>query len=198
MGICGSKDDPSVTLQSPTGHEKLPTKLEGKAPAVTNLSDRPDQLAPLFALNSRGKKSVALDLKDGAGRAALERLLSTADVFLSNLREAALERLDLGCSQLRERFPKLVIARVTGYGRYGDSADLAAYALFLAHAPHSTSMSARARSIYRFVLCVSLVASATISRLPLLPTRTCLLALPLDSWALTERERSKRGEPQPR
>ena len=79
--------------------------------------DRPDQLAPLFALNSRGKKSVALDLKDGAGRAALERLLSTADVFLSNLREAALERLDLGCSQLRERFPKLVIARVTGYGR---------------------------------------------------------------------------------
>ena len=89
--------------------------------------DRPDQLAPLFALNSRGKKSVALDLKEKAGRAALERLLSTADVFLSNLREAALERLDLGCSQLRERFPKLVIARVTGYGRYGDSSDLAAY-----------------------------------------------------------------------
>ena len=46
MGICGSKDDPSVTLQSPTGHEQRPTKLEGKAPAVTNLSDRPDQLAP--------------------------------------------------------------------------------------------------------------------------------------------------------
>ena len=46
MGICGSKDDPSVTHQSPTGHEQRPTKLEGKAPAVTNLSDRPDQLAP--------------------------------------------------------------------------------------------------------------------------------------------------------
>ena len=68
-------------------------------------AERADQLAPLFALNSRGKLSVALDLKETSGRAALETLLSQADVFVSNLREAALERLDLGCRQLRTMSP---------------------------------------------------------------------------------------------
>ena len=89
-------------------------------------AERPDQQAPLFALDSRGKKSVALDLKVASHRQALETLLSSADAFLSNLREGALKRLDLGTEQLRQRFPKLVIGRVTGYGRYGEAEELPA------------------------------------------------------------------------
>ena len=69
---------------------------------------------------------MALDLKVASHRQALETLLSSADAFLSNLREGALKRLDLGTEQLRERFPKLVIGRVTGYGRYGEAEELPA------------------------------------------------------------------------
>lgn len=70
---------------------------------------------------------MVLDLKDAAGREAFEKLLSQADVFVSNLREKANERLGLGCAQILERYPTMVIGRVTGYGRYGPDADLPAY-----------------------------------------------------------------------
>jgi len=88
---------------------------------------RVDQVSPVFVLDSRGKRSVALDLKEPSGRRALEALLAHADVFVSNLREAALKRLGLDCAALRGRFPRLVIGRVTGYGRYGPDTSLPAY-----------------------------------------------------------------------
>ena len=90
-------------------------------------AERKDQLAPLMFVDNRGKKSVVLDLKDPAGREAFEALLAQADVFVSNLREKANERLGLGCQQILERYPAMVIGRVTGYGRYGPDQDLPAY-----------------------------------------------------------------------
>lgn len=89
--------------------------------------EQKDQLAPLMFVDNRGKKSVVLDLKDPAGREAFEALLAGADVFVSNLREKANERLGLGCQQILERYPKMVVGRVTGYGRYGPDQDLPAY-----------------------------------------------------------------------
>ena len=50
---------------------------------------------PAFALDNRGKRSVVLDLRDPADRQHLEELLATADVFISNLRPDALDKLDL-------------------------------------------------------------------------------------------------------
>ena len=54
-----------------------------------------DMPNPAFALDNRGKRSVVLDLRDPEGRQHLEDLLDTADVFISNLRPDALDRLDL-------------------------------------------------------------------------------------------------------
>src|SRR6201747_440634 len=48
-----------------------------------------------IALANRGKRSVALDLRTEGGREILEKLLETADVFLTNFRPGALERLGL-------------------------------------------------------------------------------------------------------
>jgi crotonobetainyl-CoA:carnitine CoA-transferase CaiB-like acyl-CoA transferase len=79
------------------------------------------------ALANRGKRSVALDLRSAAGREALDRLLATADVFLTNFRPGALARLGLDADTLTERFPRLVYARGHGFGARGPGADRQGY-----------------------------------------------------------------------
>ena len=59
--------------------------------------------SPAFALDNRGKRGVVLDLKTSDGLEALGELLDGADVFVTNLRPAALERLSLDPGALRQR-----------------------------------------------------------------------------------------------
>jgi crotonobetainyl-CoA:carnitine CoA-transferase CaiB-like acyl-CoA transferase len=79
-----------------------------------------------FRLDNRGKRSVSLDLKREAGREIVLALLERADVFVSNLRPSALARLGLDWATLSERYPRLVYATITGYGR-GPEADRPGY-----------------------------------------------------------------------
>ena len=79
------------------------------------------------ALASRGKRSVVLDIKTERGMALLHQLLQSADIFLTNFRPAALQRLGLDADQLTERYPALVYARGHGYGVRGPDADRAGY-----------------------------------------------------------------------
>ena len=58
-----------------------------------------------MALANRGKRSVALDLRDPRGLDVLHDLLASADVLLTSLRPGALERLGLGADAVRERYP---------------------------------------------------------------------------------------------
>ncbi|MGH9274410.1 MAG: CaiB/BaiF CoA transferase family protein, partial [Acidimicrobiales bacterium] len=83
--------------------------------------------SPPFDLDNRGKRSVVLDLRDPADRDTMLRLVATADVFLTNLRPDAVDRLGLGPVQLLPELPTLVYASVTGYGRDGPDADRAGY-----------------------------------------------------------------------
>ncbi len=83
--------------------------------------------APPFELDNRGKRSVVLDLRTDAGRDAMHRLLATADVFVTNLRPDALERLGLDHVALGERYPRLVYASLTGYGLEGPDRDRPGY-----------------------------------------------------------------------
>src|SRR5690554_6580813 len=70
---------------------------------------------PFFPLFNRGKKSVQLDLKTAAGRAALDRLLATADVFVENFRDQALARMGADPNDLQARFPRLILASHKGF-----------------------------------------------------------------------------------
>jgi crotonobetainyl-CoA:carnitine CoA-transferase CaiB-like acyl-CoA transferase len=79
------------------------------------------------ALANRGKRSIALDVQQAEGLAALHRLLESADVFLTNLRPGALDRLGLDALSLTNRYPSLVYARGHGYGVRGPDADQAGY-----------------------------------------------------------------------
>ncbi|MDH4363253.1 MAG: CoA transferase [Acidimicrobiia bacterium] len=82
---------------------------------------------PSFAQDNRGKRSVVLDLNTNEGLQTFDRLLTTADVFLTNWRPNALERLRLDPASVRERHASLVIASQTGYGPVGPDRDTPGY-----------------------------------------------------------------------
>jgi crotonobetainyl-CoA:carnitine CoA-transferase CaiB-like acyl-CoA transferase len=68
------------------------------------------------ALN-RGKRSVALDLKDADGADAFRRLVGHADVLLEGFRPGVLSRLGFGPDELLRRHPRLVYVSVSGFGQ---------------------------------------------------------------------------------
>jgi crotonobetainyl-CoA:carnitine CoA-transferase CaiB-like acyl-CoA transferase len=80
-----------------------------------------------LALANRGKRSIALDIRHEEGLAVLHRLLVNADVFLTNVRPAALARAGLDADALTSRYPGLIYARGSGYGVRGPDADQAGY-----------------------------------------------------------------------
>jgi crotonobetainyl-CoA:carnitine CoA-transferase CaiB-like acyl-CoA transferase len=82
---------------------------------------------PVFELDNRSKRSVVLDLQTEDGLATALELISTADVFLTNIRVDALERIGLGPDALMARDERLVYALVTGFGLEGPDKDRAAY-----------------------------------------------------------------------
>ena len=82
---------------------------------------------PAFALDNRGKRSVVLDLRSDEGTAQMEELLASADVFVTNLRPDALDKLGLEPHATVERHPRLVYASVSGYGLQGEDRNRPTY-----------------------------------------------------------------------
>jgi len=82
---------------------------------------RGEDTAAFLAVN-RNKRSVALDLKDDAQRAAFHRLAATADVVLENFRPGVTERLGIGYDALSASNPRLIYASISGFGQTGPSA----------------------------------------------------------------------------
>ena len=72
---------------------------------------------------NRGKRSFAVDVQSEAGRAVLFKLIESADVFLTNLLPASLERAKLTVEDVRAVNPKIIYARGTGYGVRGEEAN---------------------------------------------------------------------------
>lgn len=76
---------------------------------------------------SRNKRTLALSLSSPEGAEVLRRLLTTADVLVENFRPGTLERWGLAPADLHELNPRLVIARVTGFGQTGPYAARAGF-----------------------------------------------------------------------
>lgn len=85
------------------------------------------EVNPPFEMDNRSKRSIVLDLGTPPGRDTAVELLSTADVFVTNLRPAALHRLGLDHESVAAINPRLVYGLITGYGTEGPDADRAAY-----------------------------------------------------------------------
>ena len=80
-----------------------------------------------FMSINRGKESIALDLKAAADREIFEQLLARADVLLENYRGGTMEKLGYGWETLKQRYPRLVYAGVSGFGHTGPYAKRPAY-----------------------------------------------------------------------
>ena len=97
-----------------------PFRWSAKAPASANM-------APGFMALNRGKRSIALNLKDSADLAVLHDLLDDADLFVVNVRGQALTRLGLDYVALSAAHPQLIYVHCVGFGQDGPYADLQAY-----------------------------------------------------------------------
>ncbi|GGA76832.1 CoA transferase [Nitratireductor aestuarii] len=84
-------------------------------------------MGPLFLQNNRNKRSVMLNLKTEEGMEALHELLRTADVFVTNIRPQAIERLGLDYAGVSAVNPGIIYAAAVAYGRGGPEAGRPVY-----------------------------------------------------------------------
>jgi crotonobetainyl-CoA:carnitine CoA-transferase CaiB-like acyl-CoA transferase len=84
-----------------------------------------------FVWTSRGKESLAIDIKSPLGQRAMAALLPKADVFLQNLAPGAAAKLGLDAQTLVGRFPRLIACDISGYGPTGPYASKKAYDLLV-------------------------------------------------------------------
>lgn len=82
-----------------------------------------------WQVQSRNKKSVALDLRTEAGRADVRRLAAECDVLIENFKPGTLEKWGLGFDDLARDNPGLIMLRISGYGQTGPYRDLPGFAV---------------------------------------------------------------------
>ncbi len=88
-------------------------------------------LSSHFVWTNRSKESLALDLKSEAALPILHALLADTDVLVQNLAPGAADRLGLGYDALRERYPRMIVCNISGYGPDGPYRDRKAYDLLI-------------------------------------------------------------------
>ena len=109
-----------IKVERPDGH--------GDGTRSLGWRDPDSDVTLWWKLIGRNKRAITLDLKSDEGRAALLRLVATADVLIENFRPGTLERLGLGPASLHSVKPSLVITRVTGFGQTGPYAQRPGFA----------------------------------------------------------------------
>ncbi|MDK8264289.1 CaiB/BaiF CoA-transferase family protein [Pseudomonas oryzihabitans] len=113
------------------GARVIKIERPGSGDFARGYDERVAGLASHFVWTNRSKESVALDLKQDDALAVLDKLLAGADVLLQNLAPGAASRLGLGFEALHERFPRLIVCDVSGYGAGGSYERKKAYDLLI-------------------------------------------------------------------
>jgi crotonobetainyl-CoA:carnitine CoA-transferase CaiB-like acyl-CoA transferase len=88
---------------------------------------RSPRMGPMYLQANRNKRSIVLDIKTAGGREVLLRLCRDADVFICNVRPAALRRYGIGPDEVRAANPRLIHVSLIGYGEGGPYAGRPAY-----------------------------------------------------------------------
>ena len=110
-----------IKIEPPTGD---PWRLTGINYVASRFSQDEN---PVFDIYNAGKKLISINLKTEEGQAIFHQLLEKSDIFLTNNREAALKRMQVSYEDLRERYPKMIYAQVTGFGEKGPDKDIPAF-----------------------------------------------------------------------
>ena len=109
----------AATMLGDFGAEVIKIEHPGRPDPSRGHGPSKDGIGLWWKLLGRNKRTITLDLSKPGGRATLLRLAATADVIIENFRPGTLEKWDLGWEELSTANPRLVLARVTGFGQFG-------------------------------------------------------------------------------
>ena len=110
-----------VKIENPAGGDPI------RALVSLGLALIEPDVNPALELENRNKRSVAIDVTKPQGRDVVLRMLRDADVFVSNLRAAALARAGLSYEDVKKVNPRVIYATLSGYGTRGPDKDRAAF-----------------------------------------------------------------------
>ncbi|MBE9604857.1 CoA transferase [Acetobacteraceae bacterium H6797] len=116
-GVLAEQGAEVIKVEGPEGD--LLRKLGGKG--------RHPGMSGKFLNFNRGRRSICLNLRLPAARAALTRLAGSVDILVSNIRPEALKRLGMDAATLRAQFPRLIHCSIVGFGSGGPYAGKPAY-----------------------------------------------------------------------
>jgi len=100
-----------------------------------------DDVSAYYLANNRNKRSIAIDLKQPAGRDIVLRLSASADLVLENFRPGVMDGLGLGIDDIRKVNPEVVYVSVSGFGQTGPLRDRSAVNLIVEAASGSLSVT---------------------------------------------------------
>jgi len=106
------------------GAEVIKIEPPGSGDPLRNWRLIKDGTSVWWQVQSRNKRSIALDLRTPEGQEIARRLINEADVLIENFRPGTLEQWGMSYEQLAETNPQLVMLRISGYGQTGPYRDL--------------------------------------------------------------------------
>ena len=101
------------------GARVIKIERPGSGDFARDYDGRVNGLASHFVWTNRSKESLTLNVKQPPAADVLDKLLATADVLVQNLAPGAAERMGLSFATLHERFPRLIVCDISGYGEGG-------------------------------------------------------------------------------
>lgn len=113
------------------GARVIKVERPGVGDFARQYDERVGGLASHFVWTNRSKESLTLNVKDAEAASIIDALLAQADVLVQNLAPGAMERLGFGYDSLREKYPRLIVCDISGYGADGPYRDKKAYDLLI-------------------------------------------------------------------
>ncbi len=121
---------PLATLMlAEAGAEVIKIERPGRGDEMRSYTPKFGADSVNFAMLNRGKRSIAIDLKDKAAVEKLKPLIASADIVVEQFRPGVMDRLGLGYDALDKINPRIIYCAITGYGQHGPRADVAAHDL---------------------------------------------------------------------
>lgn len=113
------------------GARVIKVERPGVGDFARGYDDRVHGLASHFVWTNRSKESLTLDVKHPEAEKIFDALLTEADVLVQNLAPGAATRLGLSFDVLHEKYPRLIVCDISGYGDSGPYRDKKAYDLLI-------------------------------------------------------------------
>lgn len=113
------------------GARVIKVERPGSGDFARGYDERVNGLASHFVWTNRSKESLTLDLKQDDALQVMDSLLAQADVLVQNLAPGAAARMGLSFEALHERYPRLIVCDISGYGEGGPYEQKKAYDLLI-------------------------------------------------------------------